>query len=296
MKKVVIAILVLCVMIASIFIIRNSMINNVDYSIEKIEEFNYFIYKDEGKYGVIDKLGNIIITAKYEEVIIPNPEKDIFVCQNQENTSILNSDNQELFGEYEEVRPIKLKNVASSLSYEKNTLKYKQDGLYGLIDFKGNVITKNIYTSIENLQPTEGKFLVEKDGKKGVIDLKGNTLVKPKYDIVISDGYYTEDDEYKKSGFIVANKTDEGYRYGYIAYNGKTIIENKFNEINRISKKDKDIFLIVSENGKQGFYKNSKKILEHEYTDIDYDDEMDLLIVQKNKKYGVYTLGRKKYY
>lgn len=295
MKKVLIAILILCAVIVGLFIVKNSIIDNADYNIEKITEFNYFIFKDEEEYGVIDRSGNIIIEAKYEEVIIPNPEKDIFICQNQNNTSILNASNQELFTNYEETLPIKLKNVASSLSYEKSVLKFKKDGLYGLIDFEGNVIAKNIYTSIENLQPTEGKFLVEKDGKKGIIDLNGNTLVKTKYDDIMSDGYYTDEDGYKKSGFIVSNKTDDGYRYGYINYKGKTVLENKYNEITRISKDDKNIFLIVSENGQQGFYKNSKKIINHEYVSISYDDNIDLLIVQKNKKYGVNTLERKKY-
>ena len=58
---------------------------------------------------------------------------------------------------------------------------YEKDGLYGLITYNGKEITKPIYNSIENLRPTEGKFLVSKDGKYGCIDLNGNTLVKTDY-------------------------------------------------------------------------------------------------------------------
>ena len=296
MKKIIIAILVLCTIIAGIFIIKNVVTNRDDYELEKITDLKYFIFKEGEKYGVIDKSGNIIINANYEEIIIPNPEKDVFVCQNEDSTVVLNANKQKLFQDFEEVEPIKLKNVATALSYEKSILKYKKDGLYGLIDFDGNIITKNIYKSIENLQPTEGKFLVEISDKKGVIDLSGKTLVPTKYDGILSDEYYTEKDGYKKSGLIVFDKTDEGYRYGYINYKGKTILENKFNGITRVQADDDNAYLIVSDDGKQGVYKNAKKIIDHEYTDIDYDENNGILIVQKNKKYGAMSISRKNNY
>jgi len=40
---------------------------------------------------------------------------------------------EKLFSKYEMVEPIKLKNVAGTLNYEKSVLKYKQDDKYGLI-------------------------------------------------------------------------------------------------------------------------------------------------------------------
>ena len=57
---------------------------------------------------------------------------------------IRNSQKEEKFTEFEKVEPIKLKNVASILCYEKSVLKYEKDGLYGLIDFNEKKITKNI--------------------------------------------------------------------------------------------------------------------------------------------------------
>ena len=150
------------------------------------------------------------------------------------------------------------------------------------------------YNSIENLQPTEGKFLVSKNGKYGIIDLKGNTLVDVEYDKIMSDEYYTEKEGYKKSGFIVSNKTEDGFRYGYIDYYGKNILEAKYNEIERISKQDdKKIYLIVSDNGQYGLYNSSKKIIENEYQSIAYDENVDLIILQKNKKYGASSLDGK---
>ena len=261
-KKILIVLLILVAIIAGIFIIKNINSRKYDYKIEEISEFNYYIYQENNQYGIIDKNGKKIIDANYSNLIIPNPEKDIFVCYAGDKAIILNSKNETQFTEYDEIIPIKLKSAASTLAYEKSVLIYRKDGLYGLIDFNGKKITKNIYESIENLQPTEGKFLVSKDEKYGVIDLKGNEIVKPEYDKIVSDGYYTQKDKYKKSGFVVYKKTDDGYKCGFITYNGKSILDTKYNEIERISKEDdKNIYLIAAENGKKGLYKNSKNII-----------------------------------
>ncbi len=40
---------------------------------------------------------------------------------------------------------------------------------------------------------------------------------------------------YKKSGYIVSKTTDEGYRYGYVNIEGKQIIENKYNDLYRVT-------------------------------------------------------------
>lgn len=292
-KKILSIVIMLIIIIAGIFIWKNINQKKYDYKIEKVNTYNYYIYQENDQYGVIDKDGKTIIEAKYSDVIIPNPEKDIFICYAGDKSEVLNSQKQVLFTEYDEIEPIKLKSVASTLCYEKSTLIYRKDGLYGLISFNGKKITKNIYDSIENLQPTEGKFLVCQNEKYGIIDLKGNNLVKVEYDKILSDGYYTEESEYKKSGFIVYTKTEEGFKNGYITYKGKKILDTKYNEIERISGNDnQNIYLIVAENGKKGLYKNSKNIISHEYQSMNYDDN-GVIILQKNKKYGVATLEGK---
>lgn len=293
MKKIMIIVIAIILIIVGVFVFKSKS-NKFNYEIPKITEYNYFILKDNEKYGVIDKNGNTIIEANYTDVVIPNPEKDIFVCYDGEKSNILNVNNEKLYTEYEQVEPIKLKNVASPLCYEKSTLMYKKDGLYGLIDFNGNIITKNIYESIENLQPTEGKFLVKRENKVGVIDLKGNTIVDIKYDEILSDGYYTKEDGYQKSGFIISTTTEDGYKYGYISYKAKNILKTEYNEITRISKEDdSNIYLIASSNGQYGFYQNSKKIIDNEYQSITYDENTDLLILEKNKKYGASNISGK---
>ena len=49
--------------------------------------------------------------------------------------------------------------------------------------------------------------------------------------------------------------------------------------------------MIVSENGQYGLYQNTKKVIENEYQSIAYEEDIDVIILQKNKKYGVATLA-----
>ena len=76
------------------------------YEIENIEQYNYFVLKKSDKYGVIDRNENIIIEPKYTNVVIPNPEKNIFICYQNENTQVINDKNEEIMTEYEKVEPI----------------------------------------------------------------------------------------------------------------------------------------------------------------------------------------------
>ncbi|MBR0427113.1 MAG: WG repeat-containing protein [Clostridia bacterium] len=287
MKKRLIVLFLLVILVVLGFFIKNKIKNReLEYTISNIEVYKYVKYKNGDNFGVIDRNGNIIIEAMYNNIEIPNPEKDIFICyKDEENIEVLNSKKERLFSQYDKVEPIKIKNIASTLCFEKSVLKYKKDGLYGLIDFNGKQITKNEYSLIENLQSTEGKFLVGKNDKFGVINMNGVVLVEPKFDQIETDEYYSEKTNYSEAGFIVSNTTNDGYRYGYIDYNGKNILKAEFNNIIRI-KEEKELYLIVSRNGQYGLYKGGKQIIKSDYQSIIYT-ENGALIIEKNGQFGI---------
>lgn len=300
-KKIIVAVVIIVLVAIGTFALIN-FINQQrrEYEIEEISEFKYFIIKDEGKVGIIDTNGNQIIAPEYNSIKIPNPQKPVFICTYNYNyetgeydTKILNSNNEEIFTEYEEVTCIALKNLITEVPYEKSVLKYKKDGKYGLIDFDGKVIVKPIYDEIDNFLYKEGELLVKKEDKYGVINIKGTVLIDVKYDSVSGDGYYCEDSKYKKDGYIVSLKTEDGYRYGYIDYTGKQLLKIEYNNIYRINNIDnaEDIYLVAEKNGQAGLMKNEKQILNHQYQSMEYDDQNELLILEKNKKYGVSRLN-----
>ena len=285
---------IIVIAIAGYFIAQKIQKENRKYEIETISEYKYFVLKENDKYGVIDAKGNKIIEAKYEDVKIPNPQKDVFICYENDDTKVINEKAEEIYTDYENIEPLRLKNILSDLMYEKNTLKYSQDGKYGIIDINGKKITKAIYDEIDTLQTKEGELLVKKDGKYGVVNIKGVTLVKPQYDKIEADKFYEEGNGYKKAGYIVSETTEEGYRYGYVNLAGKEIIEVKYNDLYRIADiNSDDIYIICAENGKYGLLKNSQKIIDNEYQSLLYNESNNTITALKGKNYGVISIDGK---
>ena len=265
-----------------------------EYTVETVKEFNYHIlYKDE-KMGVIDVNGNVIIEPKYEYIQLPNPSKPVFVCISGEETKVLNEKNEEIFSEYAEISAIPLQSVESNTQYEKSVLRYKKDNKYGLINLEGDILLKPTYEEITGLKYKEGNLLVKENNKYGVINLKGEKVIKTEYDNIEGDRF-SKQGSYKEEGYIVCKKTEEGYKYGYIDSTGKEILKTNYNEITRIVENVNytDVYLIARKDGQVGLIKNGKNVIEHNFQNIEYDIGRELVIAEKNSKYGLYDLNGK---
>ena len=286
-RCVIIAVLIIAIIVgvSAYFIYQNGK----KYEIEEVKQYNYFSLRKDNLFGVIDRSGNIIIEPTYDDVKIPNPEKPVFVCYEGDSTKVLNERKEEILTDYDQVEPIQLQNTVNDLIYEKSVLKYQEDGKFGLIDFEGKRITKPIYDSIDSLNYKEGQLLVKQDGKTGVINIKGNTLIDIKYDQINVDGYYTKEGGYNYSGYIVSTTTDQGYRYGYINYDGKLLLEPNYNQLSRVTQiqDNNNAYIICAENGRYGVMKNDENIIPNEYQSIEYDEGNNLFTIEKGKKYGI---------
>ena len=268
------------------------------YSIEIVDEEKYFLLLSNNKVGIIDVSGKVIIEPQFYDVHIPNPSKPIFVCYYDYNsdtnykTKVINAQGTEIFTKYPNLETISLSNVATTMVYEKNLLKFKDEDKYGLINLDGKLVVSAEYESIEGLSCKEGELLAKKDGKYGVINNKGAEIIQFEYDYISGDEYYTKENGYKFSGYVIGDKTEDGNRYGYITYRGKLLYKPEYSEIIRLGEigsenTDEDIFLILRKNGQCGLVKNKKTILEFKYQDIDYSGSNNLFIVNRNGKSGI---------
>lgn len=277
-----------------------------NYEVESISKEKYFVVLSNNQTGVIDEEGKIIVKPQYYDVRIPNPSKAIFVCYYDYNeatgkckTKVINEQGTELFTKYNHLDVIELNGIETTIPYEKNLLKYEDKGKYGLISLEGNRMIEASYDEITGLSCKEGELLVKQNEKYGVINNKGIELIKPKYDYIAGDEYYATNKEHQVSGYIVGEKTEDGYRYGYLNGKRKVVLATEYNEITRIGgvegeNTDKDSFIIARKNGRCGFMKNKKVILEFKYQDINYSGVKNLFIVTRNTKSGVYTSKGKK--
>lgn len=290
--------LVSIIIIAVIAIVAVIVFNEIQfaYKIEEVKEINYVTLVTEGKYGVIDKTGNIIIEPTYNGIQIPNPSKPVFICigeydkeTKEYDMKAFNDKGEQLFGEYDKTEAISVETNIETTPYEKSTLAYRKDGKYGLIDLEGKVITQPIYEEITSMHYKEGTFIVKQEEKLGVINLKGKEIIKPEYETITSDNYYNEKTKNKTTGFIVSQKTENGYRYGYINYRGKMILHTEYTELERVTgiSNEKELYFIAFKEGQAGLLKNKKVILNYEYEDIQYSSLNDVFVVQRNSKQGV---------
>lgn len=295
-KKVIICAIIISIIIlviAGTIVYKHAKGKSSDYELEKIDVWTYLPIVENEKMGVIDNKGNVVIEPNYNNIQIPNPTKDVFICSNENETKIVNAKGEEKFKNFEEVSAIQLKELATEIPYEKSVLKYKENGKYGIINFDGKKITKAIYNNISNLPYKEGELLVEKDGKYGVISILGKNILPIQYKEIKVDEYYEAENAYRYSGYIVGNDTDKGTMYKYINY--KTNIETKseYQDIKRIvDYEDKDKFyLIYEKDNKYGVIEDENTIINNEYDNIEYDNLNQLFIVKKDGKYGIVKLN-----
>ena len=254
------------------------------------DKINEEVEEENGKYGVKNQNDEIIVQIQYENIIIPNEHRDVFFCYNGEQKTILDKNNKTIFEEYDNVDLIKLSNISENV-YEKNALIYQKNEKFGLLSITGNIILEAKYDEIYSLGYKENEIIVKENNKYMIYDTNGKNLIKDVFDSIQSDEFYTEEDEYRKSGYIVCKITSDGYRYGYYDYEYNKVLEINYNQISRILdvKNKNNIYLIASLNGQFGVFINNTKVIDTQYQSINYDSELEVFIVERTGKYGAFN-------
>ena len=296
-KLIIIGILILIIIaiVVSLIIYFSNRAKYV-FDVEYVSNIEYNTVEVDNKYGVIDRKGNIVIEPTYNVIQIPNPSKPVFICMSNYNTEtkeyetkVLNDRKEQVITGYSNIQAIPANSTADNIPFENTVLRYKKNDKYGLISLDGKEITDAIYDEISSVTYKEGMLLVKQDGKYGVININGKVVIKPEYDNITVDNYYDVNTEYQRTGFIVCTIKDEGYRYGYVDYRGKKILDTIYTEVERVTDLEdkKDIYIVAYKDGQAGLLKNKKLILDYEYEDIIYYAYNDVFIVQRNGKQGI---------
>jgi hypothetical protein len=237
----------------------------------------YFSVYRNGKWGVINQDQTEVIPFEYDEmIIVPDSSKELFIvtydvdfASGTYKTKALNNKKEQLFKDYETVEAIDNFDEFSNIWYEKNVLKVKKDGKYGLINFTGNEILKCEYDEISSLKGTSNSLILTKDGKLGLSSNVGDVIIKPEYKEIKALG-----DDYS-AGYIVKN--DEN-KFGFINCNKKVVLDPIYEEIKPVYTSNK---YVVKEAGKLKVFE-----LPSEYTDV-LEFAGDNVIAKKGDKAGV---------
>ena len=230
-KKVIAVILAIVVIVMFVIIIKNIVTSDGDNA--RISSLSYFVSFENDKWGVIDSNGNNVINPSYEEmIIIPNSKKDVFLVTydvdynaGTYSTKALNSKNEEIFTEYNQIEAIQNKDDSNNLWYEQNVLKVQKDNKYGLINLDGKVLQEPQYDEITAVSGIENAFKVKKDNLYGIVDNEGKIILQPEYADIINLG----DDNL--SGYIIKNQEQ---KYGIVDYTASQVLEAKYDSIENV--------------------------------------------------------------
>lgn len=282
-QKVFAVIIAIAVVIMIIFLARNVLKDKKTSN--KINE--YFSVYSANKWGVINQDGETIINPTYQEmIVVPDKEKDVFICVyniNEETgeykTKALNSKNEEIFTQYDQIEPLENVDENDNLWYEENVLKVKKADKYGLIDLSGKEILPCEYENIEVLKGIENSLLITQEEKVGLVNDKGSIIIEPNYKEIKNLG------ETYKEGYITI---DEQGRYGLISTTKKQILENNYEEIEQ---KYLQSYYLIKENGKLKLINSSgETIIEDGFDDIQSVTKRGI-IFEKDKQYGEMDLS-----
>ena len=251
---IIIIIILLIITMGSLILTKKTTSNKTKTNIKDIEvqiigDFNNGLapFKANDKYGFIDKKGNIVIEPTYT---LARNFKDglALVCKQENECGYINNKNKAI-------------------------IDYKYDI---------NLYNKEDENKIFDSKVKDGLLIVDKESKKALFNTKGKQLTKFKYikEIHLSkDGIITTSNDsftYKLVNVKKGSKTiieepfidvgfcannlcvigkqlnknlSDPFTYGYIDYNGKTIIDCKYT---RASYFNKDGIAIVENNKKVG--------------------------------------------
>lgn len=283
LKKVFATIIAFIVIIMVIVSIVNLLKKDKNIKEEMIVPTKYFSILENGKYGVIDGTGKIVIKPTYEEmIVIPNSSKPVFICSydvdynsGEFKTKVLNDNNKQILKKYNNISPLENSNN-NEIWYEDNILRFEKDGKYGLIDFSGKEILPAEYNNIYSLSGIPKSIIVEKDNLKGVVNSTlGRLVVECNYNDITSLTKGNSDD-----GYIV----HKDGKYGILGVNGKEILGCNYQEIKNVTG---DNMYVVKDDSGLKIIDNSLNVIKD--SGFDGVDEIngDLITISLNGKKGV---------
>jgi len=175
-------------------------------SIEPIKYIkNSFETVKDGKKGVVDNSGSIIVENKYNEVAaVTEKYEDGYIVKDSNNKyGLINYNKKQVL----ECKYDKIQNVCGNDMYvvkSGNELQIVKNG--------GEVVTKSGFDEVAGI---DTNIVIKKSGKFGIISSTGESLVNPTYSYI----------KYLFDGKYIAAKDD---KYGVIDLNNQTIIDFKY--------------------------------------------------------------------
>lgn len=286
--------------------------NQYDWISCQFENNNYIVKQDE-KFGVINRLGRIIVPIIYPEI---HTNCGYYVLYSQKHKGLCDSNGKLMLPlSYANIEIISNKsaiveketscllfifdNANASIEYDEirrfygTFCKVTQNGKCGIINDEGEIIIPLIYDYIGYC--SKNTIEVVKNHKFGIIDLSGHTVIPVKYDTIEKKEIRVETDDGAKNwinyigreiippiyGDAIIMKYDG--KYGVINSKGIEQIPFKYDKIDFFG----GVFIVKLKNKHGALDINNKQIVSTIYDDIKYDLGEKLFMVKENNLWGL---------
>ena len=150
---------------------KKNIINCEYQNIEYDNKNKLFIIKKDTQYGVYDITGNSIIPIEYDYILV---QGNYIYAEVADEIKYFN-----IYGE--QIEELKFESIVSTIN-DKYYIAIDEEGNYGIIDEKQNILVENTYAYID--YAFNNYFIALRDSKLGIIDENNNILVEFKYDVL----------------------------------------------------------------------------------------------------------------
>ena len=176
-----------------------------------LEERNSLITVKDGKRGLVSSTGSIIIENEYDDITaLTSKYEDGYIVRNSENKVGVIGTNKKILVpiEYDDIKHV----------YSDNIYIVKQGDVWKIINTSDN--TENAFNYDNATQINAGYIVVERAGQYGLVTSTGEEVIAPQYqrlEHIFQDNYIASRDG--KYGVIGADGTTKlDFNYTYLTY------------------------------------------------------------------------------
>ena len=235
---------------------NNDINNNIWY------EDNCLKVQKDGKYGLINLDGKVLLEPQYEDIAALDGVKNSLKIKKDGKIGIADKDGKIII----EPKYLDITNLGKD--NKSGFIVKDQNEKYGVIDYSANKVLESKYNSVEKISG-DNLYVVKEDGKTKVIKQDGTDYITEGFDkikTILSSA---------KDGVIFSK---DG-KYGVMKENNEIVIEPVYEDLI----KAQNTTLIAKKDGKYGVidFSRNQKIL-FDYTSIKYDEVADIFITENS--------------
>lgn len=234
-------------------------ISNKDKNDNLWYESNVLKIKKDGKYGMIDLLGNEILPIQYEEIQAILGTKNLFKVKKDEKYGVTNNEGKIIIdAQYSDI---------DVLGEDKVGFIIKNDeGKYGLIDYSRSQILETKYDSIQNVYGND-LYVVTEAGKQKIVNKENKDVLTTGFDSI--EEILTS----QENAIIFVKKG----KYGVMNLSGEILINPEYDKL----EKAKNETFIAKKADKYGIINISKEEkIPFEYSSIVYNKKADIYVLE----------------